>query len=76
MLRPFPGLTSTRLRPQSASSSGSPLDFRRSWRTAALQPDNGSLLDLDQGSMTVWKNDEKLGVIQVEGLSGEFCWAV
>ena len=36
----------------------------------------GMLLDLDQGSMTVWKNDEKLGVIQVEGLSGEFCWAV
>ena len=36
----------------------------------------GMLLDLDQGSMTVWKNDEKLGVMQAEGLSGPLCWAV
>ena len=36
----------------------------------------GMLLDLDQGSMTVWKNDEKLGVMRAEGLSGELCWAV
>ena len=36
----------------------------------------GMLLDLDQGSMTVWKNDVKLGVMVTEGLSGEFCWAV
>ena len=35
----------------------------------------GMLLDLDQGSMTVWKNDEKLGVMQAEGLSGPYCWA-
>ena len=34
------------------------------------------LLDLDQGSMTVWKNDEKLGVMVAEGLSGPLCWAV
>ena len=33
------------------------------------------LLDLDQGSMTVWKNDERLGVMQAEGLSGPYCWA-
>jgi hypothetical protein len=33
------------------------------------------LLDLDQGSMTVWKNGEQLGVIQAEGLSGPLCWA-
>ena len=33
------------------------------------------LLDLDQGSMTVWKNDVKLGVM-AEGLSGPLCWAV
>ena len=26
--------------------------------------------------MTVWKNDEKLGVMQAEGLSGPLCWAV
>ena len=36
----------------------------------------GMLLDLDQGSMTVWKNDEKLGVMVAEGLSGPLCWAV
>ena len=36
----------------------------------------GMLLDVDQGSMTVWKNDVKLGVMVAEGLSGPFCWAV
>jgi hypothetical protein len=36
----------------------------------------GMLLDLDQGSMTVWKNNEKLGVMQAEGLTGPLCWAV
>ena len=35
----------------------------------------GMLLDLDQGSMTVWKNDVQLGVMQSEGLSGPLCWA-
>jgi hypothetical protein len=41
------------------------------------------LLDLDQGSMTVWKNGEQLGVMQAEGLwkvaeglSGPLCWGV
>ena len=36
----------------------------------------GMLLDLDQGSMTVWKNDVKLGVMVAEGLRGPLCWAV
>ena len=36
----------------------------------------GMLLDLDQGSMTVWKNNERLGVMQAEGLTGPLCWAV
>ena len=36
----------------------------------------GMLLDLDQGSMTVWKNGEKLGVMLAGGLSGPLCWAV
>ena len=36
----------------------------------------GMLLDLDQGSMTVWKNGVKLGVMQAEGLVGPLCWAV
>jgi hypothetical protein len=34
----------------------------------------GLLLDLDQGSMTVYKNDERLGVMAT-GLSGAYCWA-
>ena len=34
----------------------------------------GMLLDLDQGSMTIYKNDERLGVMAT-GLSGEYCWA-
>ena len=36
----------------------------------------GLLLDLDQGSMTVYMNDERLGVMVSSGLSGPFCWAV
>ena len=36
----------------------------------------GMLLDLDQGSMAVWKNDQHLGVMQAEGLSGPLCWAI
>ncbi len=35
----------------------------------------GMLLDLDQGSMTVYKNDVQLGVMQAEGLTGPLCWA-
>ena len=35
----------------------------------------GMLLDLDQGSMTVWKNDVKLGVMVAAGLRGPLCWA-
>ena len=34
----------------------------------------GMLLDLDQGSMPIWKNDVKLGVMAAEGLSGPLCW--
>ena len=35
----------------------------------------GMLLDLDQGSMSIWKNGERLGVMQAEGLRGPLCWA-
>ena len=46
-------------------------------RGATEQGDRiGMLLDLDQGSMTVWKNGVKLGVMQAEGLSGPLCCAV
>jgi hypothetical protein len=34
----------------------------------------GLLLDLDQGSMTMFKNGRRLGVMAT-GLSGEYCWA-
>ena len=33
------------------------------------------LLDLDQGSMSVYKGDARMGVMQAEGLSGEYSWA-
>ena len=36
----------------------------------------GMLLDLDQGSMTVYKDGDRLGVMVAEGLSGEYCWGV
>jgi hypothetical protein len=32
--------------------------------------------NLDQGSMTVYKGDEKMGVMVAEGLSSPLCWAV
>jgi hypothetical protein len=45
-------------------------------QTHAHQGDRiGMLLDLDQGSMTVWKNDAKLGVMIASGLTGPLCWA-
>ena len=36
----------------------------------------GMLLDFEQGSMTVWKNAVKLGLMRAEGLSRPLCWAV
>jgi hypothetical protein len=36
---------------------------------------SGMLLDLDQGTMAVYRNDERLGVMAT-GLSGEYSWAV
>ena len=36
----------------------------------------GMLFDLDQGSMTVWKNDVRVGVMQADGLSGPLCCGV
>jgi hypothetical protein len=45
-------------------------------RQRARQADRiGMLLDLDQGTMTVYKNDERLGVMGT-GLSGDYSWAV
>ena len=46
-------------------------------QTAKEQGDRiGMLLDLDQGSMAIWKNGVHLGVMVAEGLSGPLCWAV
>lgn len=36
----------------------------------------GLLLDLDQGSMSVYKNDKCLGVMAELDSAGEYCWAV
>ena len=35
----------------------------------------GLLLDLDEGSIAVYLNGVRLGVMD-DGLSGEYCWAV
>ncbi len=35
----------------------------------------GLLLDLDDGTLSVFKNDKKLGVMK-DGLTGEYCWMV
>ena len=46
------------------------------WEGAESLSENGTiglLLDLDEGSMTVYKNKRRLGVI-MRGLSGEYCW--
>ncbi|EJK55777.1 hypothetical protein THAOC_24450 [Thalassiosira oceanica] len=36
----------------------------------------GLLLDLDEGSLSVFKNNCRLGVMKDGGLSGEYCWFV
>ena len=35
----------------------------------------GMLLDLDEGSLSVYKNERKLGVMK-SGLAGPYCWVV
>ena len=42
-------------------------------QTAVVGDRIGMLLDLDHGSMTIYKNDKKLGVMMTEGLSGDYC---
>lgn len=36
----------------------------------------GLLLDRSEGSLSIYKNDVRLGMIVPAGLSGEYCWAV
>ena len=33
----------------------------------------GMLLNLDEGTLTVYKNNRRLGVLK-DGLSGSYCW--
>jgi hypothetical protein len=62
------------------SPSGRVASVGCSWEGMQCAEDDGDrigmLLDLDQGSMTVYKNDERLGVMMPSGLSGEYSWAV
>eukprot|EP01046_Picozoa_sp_COSAG06_P049167 COSAG06_NODE_7511_length_2479_cov_8.699580_4_plen_297_part_00 len=59
--------------------SGTRYPGARDWKGKQSAEEEGDriglLLDLDQGTMTVYKNDERLGVM-VTGLSGEYSWAV
>ena len=58
------------------SDSGGGYDWEG--RQSAKEPGDriGILLDLDQGSMTLYRNDdEKMGVMVAEGLTGPLCWA-
>eukprot|EP01052_Picozoa_sp_SAG31_P036008 SAG31_NODE_4428_length_3241_cov_1.408020_1_plen_73_part_00 len=34
------------------------------------------LLDLDQGSLSMWKNGAEFGILRAEGLTGPLSWAV
>ncbi|EJK48298.1 hypothetical protein THAOC_32919 [Thalassiosira oceanica] len=36
----------------------------------------GLLLDLDEGTLSVFENNRRLGVMKEGGLSGEYCWFV
>ena len=36
----------------------------------------GLLLDLDEGTLSVFKNSRRLGVMKEGGLNGEYCWFV
>eukprot|EP01046_Picozoa_sp_COSAG06_P030294 COSAG06_NODE_2868_length_6151_cov_6.454891_3_plen_308_part_00 len=60
------------------TADGSHMPGHRHWegRQGAIEDGDhtGMLLDLDQGSMTVYKNHERLGVMAT-GLSGEYSWA-
>jgi hypothetical protein len=51
----------------------------RSWKgMCSLEAGDviGLLLDLDQGSLTVYRNGERVGIMVAEGLAGEYCWGV
>ena len=39
----------------------------------SLEGDVGLLLDLDEGTLTVYKNGRRLGIMK-DGITGEYCW--
>ena len=53
---------------------------RETWHGQERLPGNisctiGMLLDLDEGTLSVYKNGRKLGVMK-RGLAGQYCWFV
>ena len=44
-------------------------------RTAQKGDRVGLLLDLDAGTLAVYKNDQRLGILSSELAGGEYCWA-
>ena len=64
--------------PGPASDGATPTGPPPRWKgqqTATLNERVGLLLDLEQGSMTVFKEGDLMGVMMASGLSGEYCWA-
>ena len=57
--------------PQAGGTSSARQDLR-----LYSAPDDPRGRNLRQGSMSIWKNGERLGVMQAEGLTGPLCWAV
>ena len=50
----------------------------RNWEGLENMSSNGEvglLLDLDEGTLSVYKNRRKLGVVK-SGLAGQYCWVV
>ena len=45
------------------------------WEPTASGDELGMLLDLDEGTLSVYKNGRKLGVMK-RGLAGPYCWVV
>jgi hypothetical protein len=61
------------------TTDGECLPGRQDWvgMQSATPGDRVSmLLDLDKGSMAIYKNGKWLGVMVGSGLGGEYCWAV
>ena len=52
--------------------------FRETWdglESVSSRDELGLLLDLDEGTLSVYKNGRNLGVMK-RGLAGPYCWVV